>query len=117
MITAIAARVEFRGGGRRKYNLRSEFHSVLKVSFFVGLGEEDACPLGMARTAVSSYRSLRSGLGVTRYAQADFLALLAAAGYSGERLPRNMEHNQTRMAFVATLGEAAGDENDPLGKS
>ena len=76
-----------------------------------------AALLGMARTAVSSYRSLRSGLGVTRYAQTDVLALLAAAGYSGERLPRNMEHNQTRMAFVATLGEAAGDENDPLGKS
>ena len=45
--------------------------------------------------------------GISRYAQVDFLALLAAAGYAAERLPRNMEHNQTRMAFVAQLATPA----------
>jgi trans-aconitate methyltransferase len=64
-----------------------------------------AALLGVARTAASSYRSLRSGLGITRYAEADFLALLAAAGYLAMRLPRNMEHNQIRMAFIAKLAE------------
>jgi SAM-dependent methyltransferase len=66
-----------------------------------------AALLGMARTAASSYRSLRSGLGIARYAEADFFALLAAAGYSARRLSRNMEHNQNRMAFVAKLATPA----------
>ena len=59
----------------------------------------------MARTATSSYRSLRAGLGIAQYAETDFLTLLAAAGYAASRLPRNMEHNQTRMAFIAKRDE------------
>lgn len=61
---------------------------------------------GVARTATSSYRSLRSRLGIARYREADFLALLAAAGFSAERRPRNIEHNQSRMTFIAKLRAA-----------
>jgi SAM-dependent methyltransferase len=60
-----------------------------------------AALIGVARTATSSYRNLRAGLGIAQYSETEFLALLAAAGYSARRLPRNMEHNQTRMAFIA----------------
>jgi ubiquinone/menaquinone biosynthesis C-methylase UbiE len=56
---------------------------------------------GLARTSVSPYRRLRSKIGVTRYTQSDFLAKLQAAGFSAERLARNMEHNASRMTFRA----------------
>ena len=59
---------------------------------------------GLARTAVSPYRKLRSTLGIAQYTEADFLAKLAAAGYSAERLQRNLEHNPARMTFRARLG-------------
>jgi SAM-dependent methyltransferase len=58
---------------------------------------------GLARTAVSPYRKLRSTLGIAQYTEADFLAKLAAAGYSAERLQRNLEHNPARMSFRARL--------------
>lgn len=83
----------------------SDLIALLRYAFAHGFFL--AALLGVARTAASSYRSLRSGLGISRYAQVDFLALLAAAGYAAERLPRNMEHNQTRMAFVAQLATPA----------
>jgi SAM-dependent methyltransferase len=56
---------------------------------------------GLARTSVSPYRKLRSQIGVTRYAQSDFVAKLRAAGFSATRLERNMEHNPARMTFRA----------------
>jgi SAM-dependent methyltransferase len=56
---------------------------------------------GAVKTALSSYRRLRSELGIARYGEAEFLQKLAAAGFSAERLPRNMEHNQARMTFRA----------------
>jgi SAM-dependent methyltransferase len=54
---------------------------------------------GLARTTLSPYRKLRSKLGVTRYTQAAFLEKLHAAGFTAERLARNMEHNTSRMTF------------------
>ncbi len=56
---------------------------------------------GLARTAVSPYRRLRSRIGVTRYAQAAFMEMLKSAGFAAERLPRNLEHNAARMTFRA----------------
>jgi SAM-dependent methyltransferase len=56
---------------------------------------------GLVRTAVSPYSRLRSRIGVTRYPQAAFLQKLAAAGFTAERLPRNLEHNAARMTFRA----------------
>src|SRR5712672_295596 len=59
---------------------------------------------GLARTAVSPYRKLRSTLGIAQYTEADFTAKLTAAGYTAERLRRNLEHNPARMTFRARLG-------------
>jgi SAM-dependent methyltransferase len=56
---------------------------------------------GLARTAASPYRRLRRDVGLTRYAEADMLALLRGTGFAARRLPRNIGHNQTRMAFEA----------------
>jgi len=56
---------------------------------------------GLVRTAVSPYSRLRSRLGVTRYTQSAFLQKLESAGFSAERLPRNLEHNAARMTFRA----------------
>ena len=60
-----------------------------------------AALVGLARTALSRYRRLRSELGIARYSEADFLARLRAAGFSAERLPKNVEHNPARMTFRA----------------
>lgn len=60
-----------------------------------------AALVGIARTALSSYRRLRNELGIARYGEADFQKLLRAAGFAGERLPRNVEHNPARMTFRA----------------
>jgi SAM-dependent methyltransferase len=56
---------------------------------------------GLARTLASPYRKLRQKVGVTRYREDAFLARLRAAGFSAERLPRNLEHNAARMTFRA----------------
>ncbi len=53
--------------------------------------------------ALSRYRRLRSELGIARYSEAEFLAKLRAAGFSAERLPRNVEHNPARMTFRARV--------------
>jgi SAM-dependent methyltransferase len=62
---------------------------------------------GLARTAVSPYRRLRSRIGVTRYTQSAFLAKLAAAGFRAARLPRNLEHNAARMTFRANRNQGS----------
>lgn len=56
---------------------------------------------GLTRTAMSEYRKLRAEIGLTTYTEAQMEALLAAAGLQAERLPRNLGHNQRRMAFQA----------------
>jgi SAM-dependent methyltransferase len=56
---------------------------------------------GLVRTAVSPYSRLRSRIGVTRYTQSAFVQKLKAAGFTAERLPRNLEHNAARMTFRA----------------
>ena len=62
-----------------------------------------AALVGLTRTALSGYRRLRGQLGIARYTQADFLDRLRAAGFAGERLARNVEHNPARMTFRARL--------------
>ena len=62
-----------------------------------------AALVGLAHTALSRYRQLRSELGIARYSEADFLRKLRAAGFSGERMPKNVEHNPARMTFRARL--------------
>lgn len=58
---------------------------------------------GLARTAMSDYRELRTKIGLHRYSEADMLAKLTAAGFTATRAPINIGHNQSRMTFVARL--------------
>ena len=56
---------------------------------------------GLVRTAVSPYSRLRSRIGVMRYTQSAFLRKLETAGFTAERMVRNLEHNPARMTFRA----------------
>ncbi len=58
--------------------------------------------LGLARTAVSDYRKVRNDLGLSQYDEAEMLGILRDEGFSAERRPRNIGHNEARMTFVAT---------------
>ena len=61
-----------------------------------------AALLGLARTvALTDYWRLRSNLGLTRYAEADILAKLDAAGFVAQRATANIGHNPARMTFLA----------------
>jgi hypothetical protein len=62
---------------------------------------------GLLRTLFSSYWRLRSSLGLSRYAESELLAHLAAAGLVGQRAARNIGHNQARMTFLARPTDAA----------
>ena len=59
-----------------------------------------AALLGLARTAFSDYRKLRTELGLAHYAPAEILDLLDDRGFRGERAVRNFGHNPKRMTFV-----------------
>lgn len=61
-----------------------------------------AAASGLARTFFSDYRRVRAELGLTHYDEAELLAILRGAGFSGERLAWNFGHNPARMAFAAT---------------
>ncbi len=56
---------------------------------------------GLARTLVSDYWSLRTGLGLARYGEAEIMAALTAAGFAASRAPNNIGHNRARMTFLA----------------
>ena len=60
-----------------------------------------AALIGLTRTALSRYRRLRSELGIARYSEAEFLDKLRSAGFTAQRLARNVEHNPARMTFRA----------------
>jgi ubiquinone/menaquinone biosynthesis C-methylase UbiE len=65
-------------------------HGFLKDAFY-----------GLASTALSDYRQLRTRIGLQRYSEADMVAKLVAAGFAASRAPRNIGHNPWRMTFVA----------------
>jgi SAM-dependent methyltransferase len=56
---------------------------------------------GLARTLVSDYWRLRTQYGLTRYGEAAMIEKLAAAGFTAQRAPNNIGHNQARMEFIA----------------
>ena len=56
---------------------------------------------GLASTALSDYRQLRSRVGLQRYSENEIIAKLAAAGFTASRTTRNIGHNPWRMTFVA----------------
>jgi ubiquinone/menaquinone biosynthesis C-methylase UbiE len=57
--------------------------------------------IGLASTALSDYRQLRARVGLQRYSEAEMVAKLAAAGFTGSRAHFNIGHNPWRMTFVA----------------
>jgi ubiquinone/menaquinone biosynthesis C-methylase UbiE len=56
---------------------------------------------GLAATALSDYRQLRSRVGLTRYSEAEIMQKLTRAGFSASRAGQNIGHNPWRMTFVA----------------
>ena len=68
-----------------------------------------AALIGLVRTALSDYRKLRDRLGLTRYTQAQILALLETHGFKAERAAKNIGHNQGRMLFLATRDMHSSD--------
>jgi SAM-dependent methyltransferase len=65
-------------------------HGFLKDAFY-----------GLASTALSDYRQLRTRIGLQRYSEADMIAKLAACGFAASRAHQNIGHNPWRMTFVA----------------
>ena len=57
--------------------------------------------VGLASTALSDYRQLRTRIGLQRYREDEMIEKLGAAGFSATRAPRNIGHNPWRMTFVA----------------
>jgi ubiquinone/menaquinone biosynthesis C-methylase UbiE len=57
--------------------------------------------IGLASTALSDYRQLRSRVGLQRYSEDQMIAKLAASGFNASRAQFNVGHNPWRMTFVA----------------
>jgi ubiquinone/menaquinone biosynthesis C-methylase UbiE len=65
-------------------------HGFLKDAFY-----------GLASTALSDYRQLRTRVGLQRYGESEMIQKLAAAGFTASRAHVNIGHNPWRMTFVA----------------
>jgi SAM-dependent methyltransferase len=55
---------------------------------------------GLFRTVFSDYWRLRRSLGLTRYDNAEMAEKLEQAGFTVERAPSNIGHNDRRMTFL-----------------
>jgi ubiquinone/menaquinone biosynthesis C-methylase UbiE len=56
---------------------------------------------GLASTALSDYRQLRTKVGLQRYGEDEMIKKLVAAGFTASRAVTNIGHNPWRMTFVA----------------
>ena len=56
---------------------------------------------GLASTALSDYRQLRTRVGLQRYGEDEMIEKLGAAGFAASRAHLNIGHNPWRMTFVA----------------
>jgi ubiquinone/menaquinone biosynthesis C-methylase UbiE len=56
---------------------------------------------GLASTALSDYRQLRTRVGLQRYGESEMIQKLAVAGFTASRAHVNIGHNPWRMTFVA----------------
>ena len=56
---------------------------------------------GLASTALSDYRQLRTRVGLQRYSEREMIEKLGRAGFTAVRAPENIGHNPSRMTFVA----------------
>jgi ubiquinone/menaquinone biosynthesis C-methylase UbiE len=59
-----------------------------------------AAVIGLAKTAISPYRKLRQELGLTNYEEAEIRLVLDRAGFTCERMARNIGHNQRRTTYL-----------------
>lgn len=60
-----------------------------------------AALIGLVATAVSPYRRIRSEIGLSTYAEADMIALMARHGFVAQRHRPNLGLTPHRMTFVA----------------
>lgn len=81
-------------GAKASDDIKALLTFALQGGFFF------AALAGLVATFFSDYRKLRAQLGLTRYAEADVIALFAAHDFVAKRAAANMGHNQTRMMFV-----------------
>jgi ubiquinone/menaquinone biosynthesis C-methylase UbiE len=78
------------------------FRDVLALLKFAGKhGFLKDALIGLASTALSDYRQLRTRIGLQRYSEEEIVAKLAKAGFSASRAHFNIGHNPWRMTFVA----------------
>ena len=56
---------------------------------------------GLASTALSDYRQLRTRVGLQRYSESEMIEKLGRAGFAASRTQNNIGHNPWRMTFVA----------------
>ena len=75
--------------------------AVALLRFGAANGFFFAAVTGLARTLVSDYWRLRTQYGLTRYSEAAMSEKLATAGFTTQRAPDNIGHNQARMEFIA----------------
>ncbi len=84
---------------RPEVGMLTDVHALLRFAAKHGF-LRDAL-VGLVSTALSDYRQLRARVGLQRYSEAEIIAKLAKAGFSGSRAGRNIGHNPWRMTFVA----------------
>jgi ubiquinone/menaquinone biosynthesis C-methylase UbiE len=84
---------------RPEVGMTSDVLALLK--FAVAHGFLKDALYGLASTALSDYRQLRTRVGLQRYSEDAMIEKLAAAGFTGTRAPLNIGYNPWRMTFVA----------------
>jgi SAM-dependent methyltransferase len=72
------------------------------LRFAVANGFLMAALAGLVRLLFSDYRSLRGRLGLARYEESEIFQMLSAAGFAAQRAPKNIGHDQVRLAFIAS---------------
>jgi ubiquinone/menaquinone biosynthesis C-methylase UbiE len=63
---------------------------------------------GLAATALSDYRQLRTRVGLQRYSEDDIAIKLGELGFTASRAHFNIGHNPWRMTFVARQALSRG---------
>src|SRR5438132_3617578 len=103
---AVIRRLLKRGGGlvlgdilRPEVGMARDVLALLKFASAHGF-LKDAL-YGLASTALSDYRQLRTRVGLQRYGEDEMIEKLAAAGFAASRAHLNIGHNPWRMTFVA----------------
>jgi ubiquinone/menaquinone biosynthesis C-methylase UbiE len=84
---------------RPDVGMASDVRALLKFASAHGF-LKDAL-YGLASTALSDYRQLRTRVGLQRYSENEMIEKLAAAGFTASRAHQNIGHNPWRVTFVA----------------